>query len=106
VVIFDEMRVEKPSAFHAQPSYSMSATTESDEEDKKISATPQEENNGTKVMRTQEIDANNSKLRKRSNGASVGYKSASLNSTEGKPSLIKKMVFIRIYSELGSYNND
>jgi hypothetical protein len=27
-VIFDEMRVEKPSAFHAQPSYSMSATTE------------------------------------------------------------------------------
>uniref|UniRef100_A0ACD5X8L2 Uncharacterized protein n=1 Tax=Avena sativa TaxID=4498 RepID=A0ACD5X8L2_AVESA len=82
VVIFDEMYIEKPSAFRAKPSYDLVATTERDEEDKQISSAPLEENNGTKRNRTGEIDANSSKLRKRSDVASIDYKSASRNGTE------------------------
>ncbi|KAM0900154.1 hypothetical protein ACQ4PT_020856 [Festuca glaucescens] len=82
VAIFDEMFIEKPSAFHAKPSYNLVATTESEEEDKQISVVPQEENNGVKNKRTAEIDASSSKLRKCSKGASAGYKSIIVNSTE------------------------
>ncbi|KAM0880655.1 hypothetical protein ACQ4PT_033424 [Festuca glaucescens] len=76
------MCIEKPSAFHAKPSYDLDATTESDAQDKLISAAPEEENYVAKKKRTEEIDASSSKLRKHSKGASAGYKSASLNSTE------------------------
>lgn len=82
VAIFDEMFIEKPSAFHAKPSYNLVATRESEEEDKQISVVPQEENNGAKNKRTAEIDASSSKLRKCSKGASAGYKSIIVNSTE------------------------
>jgi hypothetical protein len=88
VVVFDGLCIEKSSAFHAKPSYNLVATTESKEEDKQISVVPQEENNGAKNKRTAEIDASSSKLRKCSKGASAGYKSIIVNSTEGKPSLI------------------
>lgn len=82
VVVFDGMCIEKLSAFHAKPSKDPVGIIESDEEDKEMSFVPQEENSGTKKNRTREIDASGYTLRKHSNGASVGYKSASLNSTE------------------------
>jgi hypothetical protein len=63
VVVFDEFCIEKSSAFHAKPSNDLVCTTESDEEDNDISA------------------------------ALVDYKSASLNSTEGKTLVnFKKLV--------------
>jgi hypothetical protein len=104
VVVFDGMCTEKASAFHAKPSKDLVCTIESDEEEKDISIVPQEENNGTK--KTREIDTNGSILRKHSNGHSVGYKSASHSSTEGKTLLIKKNVFIWTRSELGLYEID
>ncbi|CAM0874987.1 unnamed protein product [Alopecurus aequalis] len=86
VVVFDGMCIEKPSAFHAKPSKYLVGTVESDEEDKEMSASPQEDNDETKKKSTREIDENDSKLREHSNGASVDYKSASLNSTEDSDS--------------------
>ncbi|CAM0954287.1 unnamed protein product [Alopecurus aequalis] len=82
VVVFDGMCIEKPSAFHAKPSKYLVSTIESYEEDKEMSTTPQKKDNGTKKKSTREIDANDSTFRERSNGASLDYNSASLNSNE------------------------